>query len=238
MGNTLNVSKSDTWIMQGAPAQALEFLGEAVNGLSQKAMKENIVFKEKSMAKKTVTKEKEIEEEVSVIVPDEEEETPAAITEEDVTEDATPSTPSVNDSDTGPTTDTPATTPTTTPGASEASIMKAFQDGVAEAIVSALKQYHTDIVVPMQAQMAELTAPSQPKMNKQYSMVENVFLNASDFMPAAAVSAMLKKEFGTEAVQAGDKTATAEEIEESTTIVKEKKVTKSQGDDGNLLSGF
>lgn len=240
MAGKLDVSKADTWIKQGAPAQALDFLGEAVTGLSQKAMKDNIIFKENKMAKKTVT-EKEVEEELIVPETEPEEEVPAEIADEDVTKEVAPSTPSVNDSDTGPTTDTPATTPAdTTPNTTgdSATMMKAFQDGVAEAIVVALKQYHTDIVVPMQAQIAELTAPSQEQVRKNFSMVENVFMNASDFMPADAVSAMLKKEFGITETQVGDKVATEQEIEASTTVVKEKQVTKSQGDDGNLLSGF
>jgi hypothetical protein len=67
--------------------------------------------------------------------------------------------------------------------------------------------------------------------------MENVFFGASDFMPAAAVAEMLKKEFGgsNSSEQAGD--VVVENVEQLETIVKEKKVTTA-GDPANVLAGF
>jgi len=237
----LDIKTSDKWIKQGAPAQALDFLGAAVDGLSQKAVQDKIVFKGKDTevaTNKSVTKE--VEE--PVIVPieveevDDETETveaPAEIADEDVTKDVPATSPAI-------TPDSPATpeiVPATTPSG-EAITMKAFETAVATAIVVALKQFNDDVVAPLQAQIAEIVA-GKTVTNKGTTMLENVFMNASDFMPAAAVSAMLKKEFGSgDKTQAGDIVATDAEVAQEATVVKAKKVTKSIGEDGNVLSGF
>jgi hypothetical protein len=134
-------------------------------------------------------------------------------------------------------TETPSATTEPTP----VDMMAVIQKGIADAIVTALKDYNSAVVAPLQAQIAELSAkantPQAPVVQKAYNQMENVFFGASDFMPAAAVAEMLKKEFGgsNSSEQAGD--VVVENVEQLETIVKEKKVTTA-GDPANVLAGF
>ena len=45
MAKKLQTSKSEQWIKQGAPEQALSFLGETVDKLNDIAVEKQIVFK-------------------------------------------------------------------------------------------------------------------------------------------------------------------------------------------------
>lgn len=243
MGTKINSKRAEQWVKKGAPEQALDFLGAAVDTLSKQAIREERIYKEKDMNEQATAVDEEVKDKKK-----EEEVTPVEIAPEDVTKSVPAKTPSVNDSVPGTDTDTPATpstpsTPATTPGAEGSdtvTLMKQFEKGVADAILTAFKQYHEEVTAPMAAEIAELKSANVATVQKSvspFAMVENVFMNASDFMPSAAVSAMLKKEFGGNA-QSGDITVTTEVLEASPTIVKEQKITKSVGGDDNVFAGF
>ena len=213
MTKKLQVSKRDKWIQQGAPEQALEFLGNAVDSLNSIAVEKQIIFKGEDV----------MEENVAVV---------------DNTEVVTENTQPTEEVVAEPVvTETPSATTEPTP----VDMMAVIQKGIADAIVTALKDYNSAVVAPLQAQIAELSAkantPQAPVVQKAYNQMENVFFGASDFMPAAAVAEMLRKEFGgsNSSEQTGD--VVVENVEQLETIVKEKKVTTA-GDPANVLAGF
>lgn len=213
MAKKLQVNKRSQWIQQGAPEQALEFLGNAVDSLNSIAVEKQIIFKGEDV----------MEENVAVVE-----------NTEVVTESTQPTEEVVAES---VVTETPSATTEPTP----VDMMAVIQKGIADAIVTALKDYNSAVVAPLQAQIAELSAkantPQAPVVQKAYNQMENVFFGASDFMPAAAVAEMLKKEFGgsNSSEQTGD--VVVENVEQLETIVKEKKVTTA-GDPANVLAGF
>lgn len=214
----LNVKKANDWINQGAPEQALDFLGKAVDTLNQTAIEKNIIFKgvENVEVKEEVKNETVTEEVVT------KEETVVAQTEAVQTETAT---------------EVVTETPTAN---TQENFMEVIQKGITDAVLVALKEYNESVVSPLQAKLAELEAKFEPvatdTTTKSYARFQNVFLNASDFMPAAAVSAAMKKEFGiTEKQEAGEVVVSQEEM--AKTAVTEKTVTKSY-DPNNVLAGF
>jgi len=213
MAKKLQVNKRSQWIQQGAPEQALEFLGNAVDSLNSIAVEKQIIFKGEDV----------MEENVAVV------ENTEVVTENTQPTEEVVAEPVV--------TETPSATTEPTP----VDMMAVIQKGIADAIVTALKDYNSAVVAPLQAQIAELSAkantPQAPVVQKAYNQMENVFFGASDFMPAAAVAEMLKKEFGgsNSSEQTGD--VVVENVEQLETIVKEKKVTTA-GDPANVLAGF
>ena len=213
MAKKLQVNKRSQWIQQGAPEQALEFLGNAVDSLNSIAVEKQIIFKGEDV----------MEENVAVV------ENTEVVTENTQPTEEVVAEPVV--------TETPSATTEPTP----VDMMAVIQKGIADAIVTALKDYNSAVVAPLQAQIAELSAkantPQAPVVQKAYNQMENVFFGASDFMPAAAVAEMLKKEFGgsNSSEQVGD--VVVENVEQLETIVKEKKVTTA-GDPANVLAGF
>lgn len=213
MTKKLQVNKRSQWIQQGAPEQALEFLGNAVDSLNSIAVEKQIIFKGEDV----------MEENVAVV------ENAEVVTENTQPTEEVVAEPVV--------TETPSATTEQTP----VDMMAVIQKGIADAIVTALKDYNSAVVAPLQAQIAELSAkantPQAPVVQKAYNQMENVFFGASDFMPAAAVAEMLKKEFGgsNSSEQTGD--VVVENVEQLETIVKEKKVTTA-GDPANVLAGF
>ena len=213
MAKKLQVNKRSQWIQQGAPEQALEFLGNAVDSLNSIAVEKQIIFKGEDV----------MEENVAVV------ENTEVVTENTQPTEEVVAEPVV--------TETPSATTEPTP----VDMMAVIQKGIADAIVTALKDYNSAVVAPLQAQIAELSAkantPQAPVVQKAYNQMENVFFGASDFMPAAAVAEMLKKEFGVSnsSEQTGD--VVVENVEQLETIVKEKKVTTA-GDPANVLAGF
>jgi len=213
MAKKLQVNKRSQWIQQGAPEQALEFLGNAVDSLNSIAVEKQIIFKGEDV----------MEENVAVV------ENTEVVTENTQPTEEVVAEPVV--------TETPSATTEPTP----VDMMAVIQKGIADAIVTALKDYNSAVVAPLQAQIAELSAkantPQAPVVQKAYNQMENVFFGASDFMPAAAVAEMLKKEFGgsNSSEQTGD--VVVENVEKLETIVKEKKVTTA-GDPANVLAGF
>jgi len=213
MSKSLQVSKRNKWIQQGAPEQALEFLGNTVDSLNAIAVEKQIIFKGEDV----------MEENVAVV---------------DNTEVVTENTQPTEEVVAEPVvTDTPSAATEQAP----VDMMAVIQKGIADAIVTALKDYNSAVVAPLQAQIAELSAKANaeptPVVQKAYNQMENVFFGASDFMPAAAVAEMLKKEFGVSnsSEQVGD--VVVENVEKLETIVKEKKVTTA-GDPANVLAGF
>jgi hypothetical protein len=215
MTKKLQVSKRDKWIQQGAPEQALDFLGNAVDSLNSIAVEKQIIFKGEDV----------MEENVAVV------ENTEVVTENTQPTEEVVAEPVV--------TETPSATTEPTP----VDMMAVIQKGIADAIVTALKDYNSAVVAPLQAQIAEMSAKlnetekGKPTIQKSFSQMENVFFGASDFMPAAAVAEMLKKEFGVSnsSEQVGD--VVVENVEKLETIVKEKKVTTA-GDPANVLAGF
>lgn len=213
MSKSLQVSKRNKWIQQGAPEQALEFLGNTVDSLNAIAVEKQIIFKGEDV----------MEENVAVVDNTEVVTENTQPTEEVVAEPVVTDTPSA------------ATEPT------PVDMMAVIQKGIADAIVTALKDYNSAVVAPLQAQIAELSAKANaeptPVVQKAYNQMENVFFGASDFMPAAAVAEMLRKEFGgsNSSEQVGD--VVVENVEKLETIVKEKKVTTAS-DPANVLAGF
>ena len=213
MAKKLQVNKRSQWIQQGAPEQALEFLGNAVESLNSIAVEKQIIFKGEDVMEENVAVVENIE-----VVTEHTQPTEEVVAEPVVTE-------------------TPSATTEPTP----VDMMAVIQKGIADAIVTALKDYNSAVVAPLQAQIAELSAkantPQAPVVQKAYNQMENVFFGASDFMPAAAVAEMLKKEFGgsNSSEQTGD--VVVEDVEKLETIVKEKKVTTA-GDPANVLAGF
>lgn len=209
----LNVKKANDWINQGAPEQALDFLGKAVDTLNQTAIEKNIIFK----GVENVEVKDEVKSEVVV------EETTTKEKVEEVQTEAV--------------TEVVAETPTTN---TQENFMEVIQKGITDAVLVALKEYNESVVSPLQAKLAELEAKFEPvatdTTTKSYARFQNVFLNASDFMPAAAVSAAMKKEFGVvEKQEVGEVVVSQEEI--AKTAVTEKTVTKSY-DPNNVLAGF
>lgn len=203
------MNKAQKWISKGAPVEAIDFLNKAVDGLHQIAVEKNIVFKgDEVMTNDNVTE----------------------VTANDVqATEETVETTSTN-------TEVTDTEPTNT----EPNIADVIQKGVAEAIVVALKEYNASVVAPLQAQVAELLSElktSNKTVRKGFDGAQNVFFGASDFMPAAAVSAMLKKEFGSDN-DTKSEDIVVKDVEEVKTAVTEKKVTKSVGDTSNVLAGF
>lgn len=203
------MNKAQKWISKGAPVEAIDFLNKAVDGLHQIAVEKNIVFKgDEVMTNDNV----------------------AEVTANDVqATEETVETTSTN-------TEVTDTEPTNT----EPNIADVIQKGVAEAIVVALKEYNASVVAPLQAQVAELLSElktSNKTVRKGFDGAQNVFFGASDFMPAAAVSAMLKKEFGSDN-DTKSEDIVVKDVEEVKTAVTEKKVTKSVGDTSNVLAGF
>lgn len=201
------MTKAQKWIAKGAPTEAVEFLNKAVDGLHQIAVEKNIVFKgDEEVMSEVKTEVQAVEETQNV---------------DNVVEETT-------------TTETTVTTDEPQP-----SVAEVLQKGVADAIMVALKEYNTAVVAPLQAQVAELISELKQgngKVQKSFEGAQNVFFGASDFMPAAAVSAMLKKEFGSEAeAKAGD--VVVKDIKE-TQVVTEKKITKSVSDSSNVLADF
>ena len=213
MAKKLQVNKRSQWIQQGAPEQALEFLGNAVDSLNSIAVEKQIIFKGEDVMEENVAVVENTE-----VVAENTQPTEEVVAEPVVTE-------------------TPSATTEQTP----VDMMAVIQKGIADAIVTALKDYNSAVVAPLQAQIAELSAkantPQAPVVQKAYNQMENVFFGASDFMPAAAVAEMLKKEFGgsESSEQTGD--VVVEDVEKLETIVKEKKVTTA-GDPANVLAGF
>jgi hypothetical protein len=213
MAKKLQVNKRNKWIQQGAPEQALEFLGNTVDSLNAIAVEKQIIFKGEDV----------MEENVAVV---------------DNTEVVTENTQPTEEVVAEPVvTDTPSAATEQAP----VDMMAVIQKGIADAIVTALKDYNSAVVAPLQAQIAELSAKANaeptPVVQKAYNQMENVFFGASDFMPAAAVAEMLKKEFGgsNSSEQVGD--VVVENVEKLETIVKEKKVTTAS-DPANVLAGF
>lgn len=118
-----------------------------------------------------------------------------------------------------------------------AQTLKSFQDGIAQSIVVALKEYHQTVVNPLLTEIESLKTEIATRKNfKQEANLMNVFYGASDFMPAAAVSELMKKEFGVASSSNGDIVATPEDVKH--TIVKEKQVTEAPSNSGNMLAGF
>jgi hypothetical protein len=209
----LQTKKAADWIKNGAPAQALDFLGAAVDTLHNVAVEKQIVFKEK---------ENEME---NVVVADAQVETPVAVVEEKNEE-----------VEVAVVTETPVAV---TPVAEQPNVMEVLQKGISQAIVVALKEYNDAVVAPLQASLAELNAKiqAQPTTLKNYAYADNVFAGASDFMPSAAVAAMIQKEFGsTSTGQVGD--VVAPQIEEVKTAVTEKQVTTKNYDASNVFADF
>lgn len=198
--------KSDKWIAQNAPKEAISFLSNTVESLTKEAQDKGILFKGKEEMETEVVKEvtESAAEEVAV---------------EPVVEEA-------------------AVEPVVETVVEQESVAAIIQKGVAEAIVVALKEYHVSTIAPLMAELAELKQKPQPTIQKEYGTLSNIFMTASDFMPAAAVSALLKKEFNITNTQSGDVVVSDAQIEKSTTIVKEKKVTENKFDSSNVLSGF
>lgn len=213
MNKKLQVNKREQWVKQGAPEQALEFLGNAVDTLNAVAIEKQIVFKGEDVMAEDI-----VAEVVDTEVVNTEETVPTDTPTEVVPEQTSTSQEPVN-------------------------MMEVIQKGIVDAVQVALKEYNASIVAPLQAQIAEMSAKlnetekGKPTIQKSFSQMENVFFGASDFMPAAAVAEMLKKEFGgsNSSEQAGD--VVVENVEQLETIVKEKKVTTA-GDPANVLAGF
>lgn len=217
---SLQISNAEAWIAQKAPAQALDYLSNAVDALNKTAVEKNIVFKEKKVKDQVLEKETE-----DVNAVDNAVENTAEVETEEVVEIEEVVTK--EDSEEG--------------NADANDILAVIQKGISDAVLVALKEYNDTVVAPLQAQLAELASAKNDTVEKSYSGLQNVFFGASDFMPAAAVSAMIKKEFGVQNEQAGDIEVTPEKVEKAKTVVKEKAevVNKSAaGDPNNLLAGF
>lgn len=204
MTKKLQTSKSEQWIKQGAPEQALSFLGEAVTKLNDIAVEKQIVFKGNDEMENNV----------------EEVKTEAIATETVVIETQEPE-------------------KTVTKETQEPNALEVIQKGISDAIVIALKEYNDSVVAPLQAQIAELkasmvTAPA--KVEKSFSF-ENVFIGANEFMPAAAVAEMIKKEFNLagQTEQKGD--VVVKDIEKVETVVVKKEIAPTV-DKSNVLAGF
>lgn len=240
----LKVKRADAWIQQGAPKEALSFLEASVDKLSKQAIKEERIYKESDMNQEELLAEDTNKKKVEETEEEKVEETPAVVTEEDVTTGIPAKSPSMNDS-VPATTDTPTTpgtpaTPATTPSG-ENQLMKAFEEKIASAIVTAIKEYHESVIAPeFAARSAEKAEATVSKSVSPYAIVENVFAGASDFMPSAAVSALLKKEFNvTQTPAVDEKTISKEALDTSETKVTSQKVTKGIGNNGgNLLESF
>lgn len=131
----LNVKKANDWINQGAPEQALDFLGKAVDTLNQTAIEKNIIFKgvENVEVKEEVKNETVTEEVVT------KEETVVAQTE----------------------TATEVVTETPTANTQE-NFMEVIQKGITDAVLVALKEYNESVVSPLQAKLAELEVKFEP----------------------------------------------------------------------------
>lgn len=212
MGKKLQVTKRENWIKQGAPEQALNFLDAAVEKLSDFAVEKQIIFKgEDGMTNDEVVVENGT---VTEVANTEVVETPAAETPE----------------------------PTQTEEVKNVDLLAVIQKGIVDAVEIALKEYNSTVVAPLQAQLSELSASvsnrGQAPVVKGFSNVENVFFGASDFMPASAVAAMLKKNFGGQSAETITKEdLVVEDVEKVETVVKEKKVTAGPTE-ANILAGF
>lgn len=213
MNKKLQVNKREQWIKQGAPEQALEFLGNTVDALNTVAIEKQIVFKGEDVMAEDI-----VAEVVDTEVVNTEETVPTDTPTEVVPEQTSTSQEPVN-------------------------MMEVIQKGIVDAVQVALKEYNASVVVPLQAQLAEMTAKfsvtekGKPTIQKGFSQMENVFFGASDFMPAAAVAEMLKKEFGSNSTQTANTDVVVENVETLDTVVKEKKVTAGN-DSSNVLAGF
>lgn len=244
MGNKLQIKKREEWIKKGAPQEALEFLGQAVDSLHTVAVEKNIVFKEKEDEmpnQKEKTEEVKEETQDTTETPTTEspaQEPPADATPEDVSKSGTrsPGDNPAREQSESVTPDNPAPT-------AQASVAEVIQKGIATAIVVALKEYNDSVVAPLQAQLAELQTKlvkSEPTVTK--AAPDNVFagfMNASDFLPSAAVAEMIKKQFGTSTTEkAGDVVVKEEKVEEVKTAITAKEVTTKNFDPNNVLAGF
>lgn len=213
MNKKLQVNKREQWIKQGAPEQALEFLGNTVDALNTVAIEKQIVFKGEDVMAEDI-----VAEVVDTEVVNTEETVPTDTPTEVVPEQTSTSQEPVN-------------------------MMEVIQKGIVDAVQVALKEYNASVVVPLQAQLAEMTAKlsetekGKPTIQKGFSQMENVFFGASDFMPAAAVAEMLKKEYGGNAEQTAKTDVVVENVETLDTVVKEKKVTTGN-ESSNVLAGF
>ena len=201
MAKKLHTSKSAQWIKQGAPEQALSFLGETVDKLNDIAVEKQIVFKG------TDEMENEVKTEVTpeVTEPVAEETKTEEVKEEVVTKE-------------------------------EPNVMEVIQKGIVDSISVALKEYNDTVIAPLQAQIAELQASLKAPVTKEYG--SNVFFGANEFMPAAAVAAMIKKEFNLNTdtpAKTGDVEVNPEEVK---TVVVKKEISAPVVDKNNVLAGF
>ena len=201
MAKKLQTSKSEQWIKQGAPEQALSFLGETVDKLNDIAVEKQIVFKG------TDEMENEVKTEVTpkVTEPVAEETKTEEVKEEVVTKE-------------------------------EPNVMEVIQKGIVDSISVALKEYNDTVIAPLQAQIAELQASLKAPVTKEYG--SNVFFGANEFMPAAAVAGMIKKEFNLNTdtpAKTGDVEVNPEEVK---TVVVKKEISTPIVDKNNVLAGF
>jgi len=202
MSKKLQASKSEKWISQGAPKEALEFLGNTVTQLNDIAVEKQIVFKgNDEMDNNEVVNTEEVKTETPVT--------------ETVTETVTKEVPDTN-------------------------VFEVIQKGIVDSITVALKEYNDSVIAPLQAQIAELKASlatPQDAVKKGFNF-ENVFIGANEFMPSAAVAAMMKKEFNLSnaksEVASGDVVVEPQKVE---TVVVKKEVT-TPVDKSNVLAGF
>ncbi|TXI88540.1 MAG: hypothetical protein E6Q36_05290 [Chryseobacterium sp.] len=204
--NLVNKSQRE-WLEQGGSEDALKFIDEVVGKLHTKAVAEGVLYKQAAteVVEETVVAEV-VEEEVAneVVVTDE------AFT--DKTEVVVTETPVV-------------VAEVETKNASQPD-SQVLVNMLVETIFAAQKQYHTDVVEPLIAELNTLKAATVKAA--QSSSVFSWDMTA--LLPAAAVASKIKKEFGS-----GNEAITGVVVEEESIAVKEVAPTQNSG---NLLSGF
>ena len=227
----------DEWLKKGGSTAALEFIGNVVSELNQKAMDEGIVHKEAD------TKVEDIKEDVKA------KDVKADVTADATATDVTQKGDAVDTSEkgsgegseaeesNGTTAEVDAEKETGGENADESS-EKSTGEGdepnlLVELLFAAQKQYHESVVVPLLKQVKDLTE-EVAKTKKSTSTFGNVFA-ASDMLPPAAIAERVKSEFATEKASEVDEIV-GKEAKDDDNVVEATVVTDVN--DANLFAQF
>lgn len=172
------------WLASGGSEEALEYLGNVVGKMAQEASNAGLLSKEAN------------EEDAPVLTDDEV--VAADVVVEPVAESIPVVEPVVQAAETAPTAD----------------VVKTMEAAIGNAIVDAIKQYHTDIVVPLIDELKKSLTVEKPVVKA----MRDDALFASDFLPPSAVSSLLKQRF--QFTDDGAKTLTKEEVEKGAIVAK------------------
>ena len=223
--NDLNVrtEKIKQWLDDGAPAEALEQLGELVKSFSTNAAEEEIAYKDAE----SPTDPEETEEVEAVksseegISNDEDASGGSEVSEDPLAEggEELTSTEGMDES--------------ASEDASKSVASQSLETVLVKTVDAALTTYHDTVVKPLLDKIEELEI--NILNTTKGKTVSNLF-DMDDFLPAAAVTALVKERYGVSETIDGD-TVSDEEIETANQDL-ESEAKSVSNDSTNLLSGL